>query len=200
MPSRPFSHKTSSDLPPVPPISLLHPGTAVAVVLKQDQPTGHTVTGIIADLLTRGDHPRGVKVRLRDGRVGRVQRVVTLEEGEKGERLVGGAGAGLGRDGGRVGGGASAGGRVGVMRGGRVERDIREEDEYLFDEEGDRERGRGSEGLFGALEEADRRWEEERGGVGKVNDEVLVCPVCGEFEGDERAVAWHVEGHFGEGG
>jgi hypothetical protein len=86
------------------------------------------------------------------------------------------------------------------MRGGRVERDIREEDEYLFDEEGDRERGRGSEGLFGALEEADRRWEEERGGVGKANEEVLICPVCGEFEGHERAVAWHVERHFGEGG
>jgi hypothetical protein len=28
--------------------------------------------------------------------------------------------------------------------------------------------------------------------------EAVVCPVCGEFEGDERAVAHHVEGHFGE--
>lgn len=83
------------------------------------------------------------------------------------------------------------------MRGGRVERDIRDEDEYLYDE-GREERG--SEGLFGALEEADRKWREERSGGVKKEEEVVVCPVCGEFEGDERAVAFHVEGHFGEGG
>ncbi|KAF2785995.1 hypothetical protein K505DRAFT_192181, partial [Melanomma pulvis-pyrius CBS 109.77] len=62
--------------PHVPPISALRPGTPVAIILKADQPTGHRVYGIVADLLTRGDHPRGVKVRLRDGRVGRVQKVV----------------------------------------------------------------------------------------------------------------------------
>jgi hypothetical protein len=38
------------------------------------------------------------------------------------------------------------------------------------------------------------------GGTGEGGDggELAVCPVCGEFEGDERAVAFHVEGHFAE--
>jgi uncharacterized repeat protein (TIGR03833 family) len=51
------------------------PGARVSIVLKQDQPTGHEVQGIVADVLTRGNHPRGIKVRLQDGRVGRVQRM-----------------------------------------------------------------------------------------------------------------------------
>ncbi|KAF1919241.1 hypothetical protein BDU57DRAFT_134696 [Ampelomyces quisqualis] len=182
----PRTHMSSH--PSVPPISALHPGTPVSIVLKQDQQSGHTVSGIIADLLTRGDHPRGVKVRLQDGRVGRVQRVVSLGEGERGEEIVGGSSAGLDRDGSRGGG----------VVGGRMERDVRDQDEYLYDE-GRKEMG--NEGLFAALEEADRRWRDERRGVGKIAEEGVVrCPVCGEFEGDERAVAWHVEGHFGKGG
>lgn len=51
-------------------------GSQVSIVLKQDQPTGRQVQGTVAELLTRGDHPRGVKVRLSDGRVGRVQSVL----------------------------------------------------------------------------------------------------------------------------
>ncbi|KAI9357264.1 P-loop containing nucleoside triphosphate hydrolase protein [Zopfochytrium polystomum] len=58
---------------PVPPYSQLKQGLGVAIVLKQDQPTGRTVMGFIREVLTRGDHPRGVKVRLTDGRVGRVK-------------------------------------------------------------------------------------------------------------------------------
>ncbi|KAF2634840.1 hypothetical protein P280DRAFT_412847 [Massarina eburnea CBS 473.64] len=178
----------------VPNRASISPGKAVAIVLKQDQPTGHEVRGIVADVLTKGDHPRGVKVRLRDGRVGRVQRHCTAEEGENGERIVGGAGAGLGRDGEGGGGGGSRGG------GWRHEKDIRDQDEYLYDEErvlGSRSAVGG--GLFAALEEADKRHEEvvvgQRlpGGA----DEVANCPVCGDFEGDEVAVARHVEGHFG---
>jgi hypothetical protein len=147
----------------------------------------------VVDLLTRGDHPRGVKVRLRDGRVGRVQKLVTPEEGESGERLVGGAGANLGRDG--SGGGSGRGGGGFGMRGGRIERDIRDEDEYLYDES----RSGASvsnDGLFKALEAADQRHREERRGAGE-QEEIATCPVCGEFEGDESAVAHHVEGHFG---
>jgi uncharacterized repeat protein (TIGR03833 family) len=174
----------------VPPHRLIHPETPVSIILKADQPTGHQVSGIVADLLTRGDHPRGVKVRLRDGRVGRVQRIVSVEEGERGEGVVGGAGANLGRDGA----GSSRGGGFG-MRGGRMERDIREEDDYLYDESKVVTR---NDGLFGALEEADQRWREQSGGGKKEHVDVVVCPVCAEFEGDERAVAHHVEGHFGE--
>lgn len=43
------------------------------IVLKADQPTGKLTSGLIGEILTRGDHPRGIKVRLTDGRIGRVQ-------------------------------------------------------------------------------------------------------------------------------
>lgn len=58
---------------PVPRTTEVVPGAAVNIVLKADQPTGRTVSGTVRDVLTRGDHPRGIKVRLADGRVGRLQ-------------------------------------------------------------------------------------------------------------------------------
>ncbi|KAK0610725.1 hypothetical protein B0T17DRAFT_512200 [Bombardia bombarda] len=57
----------------VPTISQVIPGAHVDIVLKADQRTGRTVSGAVGDVLTRGNHPRGIKVRLQDGRVGRVQ-------------------------------------------------------------------------------------------------------------------------------
>jgi hypothetical protein len=81
------------------------------------------------------------------------------------------------------------------MRGGRIERDIRDEDEYLYDE--NRRPEVASSGLFAALEQADQRHRQERGGPVS-NEKVATCPVCGEFEGDETAVAHHVESHFGQ--
>ncbi|EGJ50992.1 Protein of unknown function DUF2196 [Desulfocurvibacter africanus subsp. africanus str. Walvis Bay] len=49
------------------------PGRRVQIVLKQDQRTGKTVAGIIGQVLTSSPyHSRGIKVRLTDGRVGRV--------------------------------------------------------------------------------------------------------------------------------
>ncbi|KAK6528069.1 hypothetical protein TWF281_009327 [Arthrobotrys megalospora] len=62
--------------PNVPRHSAIHPNTPVSIILKEDQPTGRQVSGLVADVLTRGDHHRGVKVRLKDGRVGRVQKVL----------------------------------------------------------------------------------------------------------------------------
>ncbi|KAK4636434.1 uncharacterized protein CLAFUR5_00355 [Fulvia fulva] len=53
------------------------PGAGVFIVLKADQPTGRETLGVVQDLLTRGDHPRGIKVRLADGQVGRVQRMAS---------------------------------------------------------------------------------------------------------------------------
>ncbi|RDW77031.1 hypothetical protein BP6252_05084 [Coleophoma cylindrospora] len=57
----------------VPKMSQLRAGISVNIVLKADQPTGRLTSGCIADILTRGDHPRGIKVRLQDGKIGRVQ-------------------------------------------------------------------------------------------------------------------------------
>lgn len=60
---------------PVPRMSQLRTGLPVNIVLKADQSSGKLTTGNIADILTRGDHPRGIKVRLTTGQVGRVQSI-----------------------------------------------------------------------------------------------------------------------------
>ncbi len=53
------------------------PGIKVAIVLKQDQRTGKQTVGTVKDLLTNSpNHPHGIKVRLTDGQVGRVQKLV----------------------------------------------------------------------------------------------------------------------------
>ena len=52
-------------------------GTKVMVVQKQHQPTGELTEGVVADLLTNSSfHPRGIKVRLTSGIVGRVQQII----------------------------------------------------------------------------------------------------------------------------
>jgi uncharacterized repeat protein (TIGR03833 family) len=46
---------------------------AVLVVTKQDQGTGRLTEGVVKDVLTRSrTHPRGIKVRLQNGQIGRV--------------------------------------------------------------------------------------------------------------------------------
>ena len=53
----------------------------VAIVLKQDQQTGKQTVGIVKDLLTNSpNHPHGIKVRLTDGQVGRVQNLIDAKE------------------------------------------------------------------------------------------------------------------------
>ena len=61
----------------VPTTQQVLPGAHVSIVLKADQSNGQETQGVVRDLLTRGNHPRGIKVRLQDGRIGRVQRMVT---------------------------------------------------------------------------------------------------------------------------
>jgi uncharacterized repeat protein (TIGR03833 family) len=52
------------------------PGMAVDIVLKSDQKTGKLTRGIVKDILTKsGTHPHGIKVRLTDGQIGRVQKI-----------------------------------------------------------------------------------------------------------------------------
>lgn len=59
----------------------IRPGLTVAIVLKQDQRTGKQTVGIVKDLLTNSPtHPHGIKVRLTDGQVGRVQEVFDKED------------------------------------------------------------------------------------------------------------------------
>ncbi|HEX4951190.1 MAG TPA: YwbE family protein [Blastocatellia bacterium] len=55
----------------------IRPGMTVDIVLKQDQRTGRRTRGIVRDILTKSPHhPHGIKVRLEDGQVGRVQEIV----------------------------------------------------------------------------------------------------------------------------
>jgi uncharacterized repeat protein (TIGR03833 family) len=54
--------------------SNIKPGLKVSIVLKQDQRTGKLTKGVVKDILTSSDtHPHGIKVRLKDGKVGRVK-------------------------------------------------------------------------------------------------------------------------------
>ena len=51
-------------------------GLKVDIVLKQDQRTGRLTNGIVKNILTNSpSHPHGIKVRLDNGDVGRVQKV-----------------------------------------------------------------------------------------------------------------------------
>ena len=52
-------------------------GAEVDIVLKADQGTGRLTRGIVREFLTNSKHhPQGIKVRLVDGAIGRVERVV----------------------------------------------------------------------------------------------------------------------------
>ncbi|MFB5192897.1 YwbE family protein [Alicyclobacillus fastidiosus] len=60
----------------------IRPGLEVDIVLKKDQPTGKLTRGIVKDILTNSPtHPHGIKVRLRDGQVGRVQAILDGPQG-----------------------------------------------------------------------------------------------------------------------
>ena len=55
----------------------IKPGLEVEIVLKANQPTGQLTRGIVHEILTSSSfHPRGIKVRLTDGQVGRVQNII----------------------------------------------------------------------------------------------------------------------------
>jgi uncharacterized repeat protein (TIGR03833 family) len=52
-------------------------GMLVAIVLKEDQRSGELTEGIVQSLLTKSNfHPHGIKVKLEDGSVGRVQKIL----------------------------------------------------------------------------------------------------------------------------
>ncbi|OAS88388.1 MULTISPECIES: YwbE family protein [Metabacillus] len=52
-------------------------GISVKIVLKQHQRTGTLTEGVVKDILTNSSfHPHGIKVRLKDGQVGRVKEIL----------------------------------------------------------------------------------------------------------------------------
>jgi uncharacterized repeat protein (TIGR03833 family) len=164
----------------VPNINQVVPGGFVSIVLKFDQPTGREVQGVVADVLTSGNHPCGIKVRLVDGRVGRVQRMVTEEEAKAGLDGLNG----LRRDG-EQGGSQFVPRPAGRMR----HRDVREEEEMT---------PTSGYNLSDFLPLGHPLREESTTLIPPVetSGQLSTCPVCGEFEGDEVAVSHHVNSHF----
>lgn len=56
------------------------PGYTVRIIQKQHQRSGELTEGIVKDILTKSpSHPHGIKVRLDNGIVGRVQEVIGKE-------------------------------------------------------------------------------------------------------------------------
>ena len=61
----------------------IRPGLRVAIVRKQDQRTGRRTIGVVKDILTSApQHTRGIKVRLTDGQIGRVQEIEPADKPE----------------------------------------------------------------------------------------------------------------------
>ena len=55
-------------------------GFCVDIIQKQDQRSNKKTRGIVQEILTNSSfHPHGIKVRLKDGTVGRVTDVITTE-------------------------------------------------------------------------------------------------------------------------
>ena len=56
---------------------IIKAGLKVNIVLKVDQRSGKLTTGFVKNLLSNSpSHPHGIKVRLQDGQVGRVQEIL----------------------------------------------------------------------------------------------------------------------------
>jgi len=59
----------------------IRPGMRVEIILKKDQRTGKRTVGVVKDILTSSSfHSRGIKVRLDDGQIGRVQEILPDEQ------------------------------------------------------------------------------------------------------------------------
>ncbi|CAH0028845.1 unnamed protein product [Clonostachys rhizophaga] len=159
-PSRSNHHPKSSSIPTV---QQVVPGASVSIVLKADQPTGRETPGVVQDVLTQGNHPRGIKVRLQDGQVGRVQR-------------MGGGSAGSSSGGAADASGPSAGRNNFTQR----YTDVRFDDEYP---EGPPPRSLAD--FFPAEPEPETS--------SRTQEALVTCPLCGDFEGDETAVTHHIE-------
>ena len=60
-------------------------GLVVDIIQKNDQRTGKRTRGVVLEILTSSAfHPHGIKVRLKDGRVGRVAEIIGNESGRPG--------------------------------------------------------------------------------------------------------------------
>lgn len=183
----------------VPTITQVIPGAYVNIVLKQDQPTGRTVQGIIQNVLTRGNHPRGIKVRLSDGRVGRVQTMAVAGGGSGGGDSAAPAAAASAAY-------VSAASAFGTT-GDEAPREQIGLDAYIRPAKKQQKRRGGNRAettgapVQGASPIRTAAAMTTAATTATTTDaatatETTTCPVCGDFEGDEAAVSHHVSSHF----
>lgn len=191
----------------VPKTSAVVPGAGVSIVLKEDQRTGREVQGTVRDVLTRGDHHRGIKVRLTDGQIGRVQRMSTRPADATASSqapLVADAPVAPGENQTSTPGTAPRPPQsfARILR----HRDIRLDEPleappaqidlsaYIV---APKRKGKGRkpkpEPAGDASQSGDAPREPQATDVASAS---VKCPVCGAFEGDEAAVAHHVSSHF----
>ncbi|RDL37664.1 uncharacterized protein BP5553_05097 [Venustampulla echinocandica] len=205
------SRNRDSTLKPVPSIQQVIVGSSVSMVLKVDQVTGREVQGVVAELLTRGNHPRGIKVRLQDGRVGRVQKMISEDQVKRTSAELSGldwnerSSDAHGGDQSTMATSTTTSTRETFSR--RKYGDFRtdEPDEppsgnlSLADYVVVKGKGKGQRSKTGANQNQvtdSQNQDEESGDRADFKSTISTCPVCGEFEGDEVAVAHHVNGHF----
>lgn len=150
---------------PVPTIQQVIPGASVSIVLKEDQPTGRETPGVVQDVLTKGNHPRGIKVRLRDGQVGRVQRMTNSSNTDSAATATTTAAASAGF----------------TMR----YTDVRRDDEYPSEPP-----PRSLADFFPAEPAPPPTVGGDSTGPAQ---ETARCPFCEAFEGDEAAVTYHID-------
>lgn len=164
----------------VPTTSQVIPGASVFIILKEDQPTGRETPGVVQELLTNGNHPRGIKVRLRSGQVGRVQRMGSGIGGGPDENtevpLVGNNTDPSSRGG--------RGGRGGGSSNRFTHRytDIRNDEDYASEPP-----PRGLADFMPTLSD------DVTPRNTAASEPTVKCPMCEAFEGDEAAVTHHIE-------
>ncbi|KAK4225284.1 hypothetical protein QBC38DRAFT_369015 [Podospora fimiseda] len=186
----------------VPTTKQVVPGAQVNIVLKADQPTGRTVSGTIKDVLTKGEHHRGIKVRLVDGRIGRVQSMAGQDGGSPSS-----SGPGMAEIGNEVEDTQLSYGRRGRQP--RFVRDVRTDqysppapdvavglDAYIKPAKDKQRRGgRGAPASEPVTGTSYVDGTDDLEDVSAVED-VATCPVCNDFRGDATAIAHHVASHF----
>ncbi|ORY64807.1 uncharacterized protein BCR38DRAFT_408573 [Pseudomassariella vexata] len=185
------------------------PGANVSIVLKADQRTGCEVQGVVQNVLTRGDHHRGIKVRLTDGRIGRVQRMSSSASASEQEPIRGGATSSAAVGGGVVASQTDAPWPPRAVAPPRYQ-DVRLDGHFEPPQEQidlaaymvapKKKKGKGRKTPKAQPAEDSPPLNEPSADPQRIATDVAsataTCPVCGAFEGDEAAVAHHVSEHF----
>lgn len=191
-------------MPTLPTTTVVVPGALVNIVLKADQPTGRTVQGAVSQLLTRGNHPRGIKVRLTDGRIGRVQSMAGTAASAATAAEPQTQAAGNMQTVAETGAGAANRWNGGGMRYHDVRTDQEQPpstqpiglDAYIKPAKKRGKRRSAANDTAGAAASDRSPGLAAHTDQPSPGSQESACPVCGDFRGDGPALAHHVQAHF----